>query len=253
MLHIAPDYLYKYKSLTRRVDLCRTLDIIKTGSIFTSPLNVLNDPMEGKAVVPFVQGYAGIGLPRAIEKMPHVQCRDLEQCRILSLSETPVSPQMWAYYADGYKGVCLQFGSMPFEVEPVRYAPRSYRVSAAVDSQDSNSITRARLLTKHIDWSHELEWRAVFIGEECNEYVSLGTGNPTAAILGHECEDNVAQEVFDACEERGIPVFQTYLSDWEFCVRIVPYGFEPAWSGEPLRKQVSDECRRQGIPMIDTW
>ena len=253
-MHIAPSSLYKYKPLSRKDDLCRTLDIIETGRIFTSPLDKLNDPMEGKAVVPVVKGYAGISMPRAIERMPRVQYRDLDQCRVLSLSETPVSPQMWAYYADGYKGVCLQFGRMPFEVEPVRYAPRPYVVDGvAVDSKDGADITRARLLTKHIDWSHELEWRAIFIGEECGEYVSLGEGNPTAVILGHKCESSATDKVLLACEERGIPVYQTYLSDWEFCVRIVPFGFEPERSGEPLRKQVFGECERRRIPMIDTW
>lgn len=254
MLHIAPGSLYKYKSLSREVDLCRTLDIIKTGRIFTSPLDKLNDPMEGKAIVPSMGGYAGISIPCAIEKMPSRLCRDLDQCRVVSLSETAVSPQMWAYYADGYRGVCLQFGRTPFEVEPVRYAPRSYKVDGvAVDSKDGTDITRARLLTKHIDWSHELEWRAIFIGEGCGEYVSLGEGNPTAVILGHKCEDCVAQKILLACEEQSIPIYQTYLSDWEFCVRVVPYGFEPERSGEPLRRQVFDECGRRGIPMIDTW
>ena len=234
MFHIPPAYLYKYKSLGRKVDVERTIAVIKTGRIFAAPLGKLNDPMEGKAVVP-MSGFAGVSLSRSIEKLPARFSNDIEKCRVLSLSENPTSPQMWAYYANGYKGVCLQFERIPIEVEPVRYTRHPYHVGyTTLDSEDGNRIARARLLTKHADWSHEYEWRAVFIGDEVEDYVSMGEGNPSSVILGHKCDGDVAQQIVLACKERGIPVHQTYLSDWNLSIRIIPYGFEPARTGESL-------------------
>lgn len=252
MPSIAPPFLYKYKSLVDEEDLLRTIEIIWSNRIFASPLDNLNDPMEGKGVVPG-SGFAGISRLRAIGRLPSRFNTGLESCRVLSLSETPVSPQMWTYYGGCYKGVCLRFGRLPFVVEPVRYAPRPYMVGdLAAASRDNFDVTKARLLTKHSDWSHELEWRAVFREGE-GPLVEIGDDNPCAVIVGHKCEESAVHEIKSACTRRGIHLYKTYLADWEFRVRIVPFGFEPEYSGLALDTQVVRYCSKEGVPVFGEY
>ena len=254
MLYIAPRYLYKYKSIARPVDFERAIQIIETGDIYTSPVDQLNDPMEGLGIVSMSGGYAGVSLPMSIERMPSRYSAEVKACRVISLTENPVSPQMWAYYADGYKGICLRFGNLPFEVNPVRYTYGPYRTNGlSVDSKHSGDISQARLLTKHIDWAHEQEWRAVFPYDFGSDYVYLGDGNPSAVIVGHECDENDAGRVSESCKARGIPLYETYIADWTFAVRIIPYGFRPTCTGETLAEQVRRECHKRGVPMFESW
>lgn len=255
MAHIKPHRLYKYKSLSREIDVDRVVQIIENATIFTTPIKMLNDPFEGLGVTPGPgSGYAGVGFPKALEKTPLHYKKDLSTCRIISLTENPVSPQMWAYYADNYTGVCLQLDPSILDVEPMRYAAKPYRVDGVrLDGIDGDLLTRARLLSKHIDWSHEQEWRAIYEGDGCPEYVKLGEGNPNAVILGHQCAREHAKRIRAVCEKMSIPVYETYISDWKYCVRIVPAGFRGEYSGVPLYRQVLEECNRQGIPMFEDW
>ena len=251
--HIQPHQLYKYKPLDSDEDVDRLVKIITTGTIYTSPINLLNDPFEGLGVVPG-SGYAGVSLPKAIEKTPLHFKKGISKCRVISLTENPVSPQMWAYYSNNYKGACFRLDPMSLNVEPMRYAARPYRVDGVrVDSRDGSSVERARLLSKHIDWSHEQEWRAIYTGNDCPEFVSLGENNPNAVILGHSCMPEYAKTICEACAEVNIPVYQTYVSDWKYCLRIVPFGFKAELSGASLYAQAMQECARQNIPMFEDW
>lgn len=102
-------------------------------------------------------------------------------------------------------------------------------------------------------WSHEQEWRAIYMEKGRSEYVELGGHNPTAVILGHRCTPEHAAEIREACNGRSIPVYETYVSASTYSVRIVPCGFRPEYSDTPLYDQVKDECERRGIPMFGVW
>lgn len=252
-MHIAPYHLYKYKALSTERDICRTIAIIEDGTIYAPKVDELNDPFEGLGVVPGL-GYAGVSLPKAVERTPSRFKNDIRGCRILSLTETPVSPQMWAYYAGCYTGACLQINPTLLDAEPMRYATKAYSIDGLrIDGRDGNNIARARLLSKHIDWSHEQEWRVICTGEDAPEYISLGNENPSAVILGHKCANETTMRIREACSKANTPLYQTYISDWKYCVRIVPFGFEPRFDGTPLEKQVRDECSRQNVSMFEGW
>ncbi|MCB9345323.1 MAG: DUF2971 domain-containing protein [Lewinellaceae bacterium] len=72
---------------------------------------------------------------------------------------------MWAYYADGHKGMCLEFNTEyePFsKIHKVKYSNETPTVDANIilnDSTDHHEIVEAYLLSKYEDWSHEREWR----------------------------------------------------------------------------------------------
>ena len=54
-----------------------------------------------------IPGWAGISIHRAADvELPPIEELKMEY-RILSLSDCAISPQLWAHYANNYKGVCL--------------------------------------------------------------------------------------------------------------------------------------------------
>lgn len=252
-MQFAPHHLYKYKTLSSEKDISRTVDIIEQGMIYAPKLEELNDPFEGLGVVPG-SGYAGSSLAMAIEKTPQRFNSGMRTCRVLSLTEEPASPQMWAYYARCYTGACLQINALSLNVEPVHYATKAYAIDGLkLDGKDESDVAHARLLRKHIDWSHEQEWRAIFTEAGCPAFVALGGGNPTAVILGHKCAAKVATQIRNVCVRTKTPLYQTYISDWKYRIRIVPFGFKPNHDGTPLKKQVREECNRRGIPLFENW
>jgi len=107
----------------------------------------------------------------------------LELIRIENISKKGVSCfsenwndlLMWAYYADGHKGFCLEFDTNyePFtklhQVQYVDALPKVDSNKIFTDGEDQSELVKAFLATKYKDWSHEKEWRVVLL-EKNKEY-----------------------------------------------------------------------------------
>ncbi len=74
---------------------------------------------------------------------------------------------MWAYYADGHKGFCLEFNTEyePFsKMHKVKYKRELPSIDANqifTDFSGNIEIVEAYLLSKYEGWSHENEWRVL--------------------------------------------------------------------------------------------
>lgn len=96
-----------------------------------------------------------------------------DQMGVLSLTENPLSRAMWAHYADGHKGFVAGFihrylgtevfGGVPYEAAwgPFGIAIRVNYVDPlpAIQSDSKNAVRV--FCTKHVEWSHETEWRVI--------------------------------------------------------------------------------------------
>lgn len=86
---------------------------------------------------------------------------------ISCFSSTVDSMLMWAYYADGHKGFCLEFNTeyKPFsKIRKVKYKNSIPAIDSntIVDpSNDLLTIIDACLFVKYRQWSHEREWRVL--------------------------------------------------------------------------------------------
>lgn len=87
----------------------------------------------------------------------------LDKARVLCLCETQTNPRLWAHYADGHRGFCLEFDT---NMEPFSHA---YRVRYTRDypkldiNAPSGKRLRTLLLTKSELWKDEEEWRCVVL------------------------------------------------------------------------------------------
>ncbi|HTG34036.1 MAG TPA: DUF2971 domain-containing protein [Thermoanaerobaculia bacterium] len=86
----------------------------------------------------------------------------LDKARVLCLCETQTNPRLWAHYADGHRGFCLEFDTSmePFRAYRVRYT-RDYPKLGINATPDQ--CLRTFLLTKSELWKDEQEWRCVLL------------------------------------------------------------------------------------------
>jgi hypothetical protein len=86
----------------------------------------------------------------------------LDKARVLCLCETQTNPRLWAHYADGHRGFCLEFDTSmkPFHAYRVRYTQDYPKLGI---NATPDQCLRTFLLTKSELWKDEEEWRCVDI------------------------------------------------------------------------------------------
>jgi len=87
--------LFKYKSLE---PFEYVADIICNKRLYAAAFTELNDPMEGMFLTE----------PGTREGYVRDVKTGKERLRICSFSKDASSPPLWAYYADGFRGICLE-------------------------------------------------------------------------------------------------------------------------------------------------
>lgn len=82
---------------------------------------------------------------------------------------SPFEPSMWAHYADGHRGFCVEYERTPDNElgDPagcvrVDYADQAFSVFADLDFfRDPKRVLKQVLATKAVSWRREREWRLV--------------------------------------------------------------------------------------------
>lgn len=196
--------LYKYRDLEKAWN---TLDIIFNRRLYLAPLDSLNDPMElkteqAKAIIESHLRDSGVDHTELPNDTEVLFAKDLAQKgllsmesvnasigdftldlatssygRVCSLSADPRNITMWSHYANGHKGVCLEFELV--SAKPIMYlnaerfqkefsATHMARLLSRLDNKKNNTtmkmayfIEKLRRLyaIKTSDWSYENEWR----------------------------------------------------------------------------------------------
>ena len=94
-----PVKLYKYRALK---PFAHVAAIIQGKELHASRFAELNDPMEG--------------IFRSVREICEEFLREIRRNRetvhICALSRTSKNPLMWAHYADGFKGICIEMEVM---------------------------------------------------------------------------------------------------------------------------------------------
>lgn len=120
---------------------------------------------------------------------------------VACLSAVPSDILMWAHYADGHRGFCLEFSTQaePFSrARPVRYQDQASRIDPlkliARDSSEGDLVEKL-MLVKFSSWSYECEWRVLHAkAHTAFTYEwSLLTGVFFGAAMGADQKDVIAQ------------------------------------------------------------
>jgi hypothetical protein len=131
----------------------------------------------------------------------------------------------WAYYADGGKGLCLEYAVNPaqgfdcvFEVEYSNERPRVNIVRLLAESDYRTEALFAAVTRKATDWAHEREVRAL----QNKPGVVIHPPRMLAAVMiGIAAVENDVQWLLDILrgENIRVPVYQTQLSPESFTLQ----------------------------------
>jgi len=129
---------------------------------------------------------------------------------VLSLSETPLSPLMWAHYADMHQGVCLGFARSPANTlgddditSPVSYSDIYPRVRFSEILKRDGSIHKKIFFTKAREWAYEREWR--LLADKGGELKKV-PGEVSEVILGCRIAPADSEAIVNICAQRDIVV-----------------------------------------------
>jgi hypothetical protein len=136
--------IYKFKSLRENFD--HTADILINNRFYAALPSELNDPMEGLYELADLHSNNSRRLSTKTQ-------------RVCSFSKNHKEPLLWAYYADGFRGICIAAtfkGNGFARAEEVEYVP----TRPVFFEQISNDIDAIEALSlKWPDWEHEGEVR----------------------------------------------------------------------------------------------
>jgi hypothetical protein len=129
------------------------------------------------------------------------------------LSEDPRNELLWGLYADGSKGVCVQFDAKkdPFLLvaEKVIYQRERLKVEVFSDARDRPKP----YLHKSKKWEYEKEWRIPLL--EAHGVVRLASNSISRVILGARADAATKAAVMQMNHERkarGLMPFKIYRS-----------------------------------------
>jgi hypothetical protein len=163
-----PQRLYRFRPLE---PFDRIADILLKKRFYAAQFRELNDPMEGMFEAPQVR-------PTIVKRIR----RDARQWRVCCFSLTADNPCLWAYYADGFKGICIeievQMTGAPFHWDQVDYKPAVQLVQAN-DADFNRIFPQNTLRWKAEQWEHEREVRKC----TTKQYVPFGKEIKITRIL----------------------------------------------------------------------
>jgi len=97
--------------------------------------------------------------PLWVEQMLH---QVLDRVGVFCVSESATEPLLWAHYADGHRGIVIEFDAhagLFAAAQRVIYTDEVPVINRLID--DPKEILEKCMLTKGIAWAYEREWRVI--------------------------------------------------------------------------------------------
>lgn len=243
-----PHYVFKFKSLTTE-NLPYSLDVIDNHRLYLSTRSELNDPMEGgiglvSLAIPSSGIYESVGVPHPIV------IEQMDKYRILSLTSSFDSPQMWAHYAANYSGLCFIFSTRDSlsSIRNVNYTNKKFRFTEQDLAQAHIGLDQYienAYYYKSQGWEYENEWRVTRLTSE--KYLPFAPDELCGVILGHNnVSCDLQGKIIEACTQKEIPVYQTFTSIYGYSVDVAPLGFCLDGSSNKISTQIAEAYLRQG-------
>ena len=128
--------------------------------------------------------------PRALGALSGIAGQDARKgYRVLSLSTKSSCEQMWAFYADYHKGICLEFNGQHSFFEEIR--PVSY--SAEPPAPELNNFDDLAY-SKSEAWAYQDEWRL----RSNSEFLEFPTGLLRRVVIGYRFPELQYQSLLDS-------------------------------------------------------
>jgi hypothetical protein len=241
--------LYKFRALDNAEFAA---DILLNHRLFAAPPSSFNDPFDcnesdsfsateeekiDRAVARIRKEDPSVGDEKARRLAPD-RCKSAEtngsarnrtwkesELGVVSLAGTVTNPLLWAHYASGNSGICIEFcASQLRHLEffgnalPVVYQSERNEVNFYRD--DPMERVRKHLLTKSRHWEYEQEWRIIVQNRQQQKYVYFDPTLVRAVYLGCRITAEKREIVRGWLSKRAASpaprLFQADVSDTEY-------------------------------------
>jgi len=183
-----PKLLYRYRPFGFPGDE-RELAVFNENILYFPKRSQFNDPLDctppsllatREELEAFIDGRTEEEFPELTAEQQQEKALELKQCApeelyrfarelaehfgILSLASRSDNSPLWSHYTNVHRGFCLEFDASkePFTAaHEVRYTRRRPPFDLSLDSAAYRANAENFVLTKHIDWQYEGEWRVI--------------------------------------------------------------------------------------------
>jgi hypothetical protein len=178
-------------------NLGRILEPIVTRSLYCASPEELNDALEGRRapvtglVYPYREHWQELAAG----------------LRVCSFSKEFDNHLLWAYYANGFRGVALEFELQDEPGGPSRLRVVKYVENALEQRVSSDPLTAAydSLTCKSSNWSHENEVRIITPAANLREGKYYGDAILKRVIIGFRLEGIEYDTLTLICRQFGVP------------------------------------------------
>ena len=152
----------------------------------------------------------------------------LEKITLASFSENWDNMTMWSHYANGYKGVCLEFdvdsvdsNNLERYLYPVQYVdvlqnvPRFIINRFECDKEiNSLDVILSCATQKLKSWNYEEEWRYISLDSDRYPKSSLPFTRPSKIILGNSIDEDIRARLIQIGDDLKILVTRAEISQF---------------------------------------
>jgi len=224
-----PRFLYKYRTTSDE-----TLAALDERKVWYASAPSFNDPFDTRSAVrkrdvkEFIKSLGpGASLAGNIddlyeELMQRFDSVIARRVSIFCMNQHCNHPLMWAHYADGHRGFCLEFqrdaGSrLESFAMAVRYRKKYRQLLIDDVSPPTTKAMEKILLRKSRDWRYEKEWRDV-MGKPAG--LQSFPGKLTGIIFGARMQDDETRRLRRMFEADHVTFRRAYLSRKRYKVQI---------------------------------
>lgn len=202
--------LYKFKPLT---DFEFVADIIINSRLYSADFRTLNDPMEGNV--------------RYGEDVDKYLIKSIEAAkgahRVCSLTRHFKNPLLWAHYADGFKGICIEIDvdETIAHCEDVIYTPNIPYVAKGNYSYNPSYTNIADIMAvsvlsrKFSVWNYEEEVRV--LNNSGSEHIDKGI-TVKSIYLGTNTSE-MYKEIIRRITPEGIQIHSTMINGQNYVIK----------------------------------
>lgn len=220
-----PQRLYRFRSLSADT-FKREIQALQSSYLYAPPFKSMNDPMEAfyetggprDRIVDAMLGAKG-DLTKEMYKLLDDAVANFA---LISFTGTYEALPLWAYYANNFTGMCLEFdpqrlpiGDLQGEqLRPVIYARDALPpigIHDLVPDSTGEAIV-ARITRKREEWAHEREWRYVTGSVGPKHYVDDAL---TRIFLGPRIQPEHAARICQIMQRRPVEVLQGWVRGFE--------------------------------------
>ena len=195
--------LYKYRSLQSFEFIA---DILCHERFYAAQYFELNDPMEG--LFDYEPGTKEEYLEKIVEGKANL--------RVISFSKDPSNLLLWAHYADGFHGICIEVEIDPngfIDYEEIIYSP--FRtIFSDRSSQEIENWPRYILRGKNESWYYEKEVRVFSRDKFVNTGIRI-----TAIHIGIRTPKVMVETLYRLSNGR-FPIYLTKISETSNCIEV---------------------------------